>query len=222
MRAATLDQRRGGLRSRASGCPTRAMGAMLVTALVIAGCQHARVDASELALAAAASESLTVALSDSLAPSLGFVAGQAGAPVEALNACEDRVDAHGWETVASSIVEMELPPGFKSSGQISQTAHWYGPSGWIRASAHTGDKHIGWTGLITSECDVFVSGAPAHIDVVTALYGPAVHAFIQPTGAPAIEVEGQAKTVGGQAQLLHAIRYARISAAWGRTGALNP
>jgi hypothetical protein len=186
------------------------------TALVVAGCRHTRRDGAELALAAAASESLTVALSDSLAPSLGFVASQAGTPIDSVNACEDRVDAHGWETVASSIVEMELPPGFKSSGQISQTAHWYGPSGWIKASAHTGDKHIGWTGLITSECDVYVSGAPTHIDVVSAPYGPAVHALIQPSDAPAIEVEGQAKTVGGQAQLLHAIRYARVSTAWGR------
>jgi hypothetical protein len=205
------------LRSRASACPTRTIFvAMLGTAVVIAGCRQKRGDASELALAAAASESLTVALSDSLAPSLGFVVGQSGAPIDSVSACDDRVDAHGWESVGSSIVEMELPTGFKSSGQVSRVASWYGPSGWIKASAHTGDKHIGWTGLITSECDVYVSGFPTHIDVVTTVYGRGVHALIQPQDAPAIEIEGQAKTVGGQAQLLHAIRYARVSAAWGR------
>jgi hypothetical protein len=189
---------------------------MVGTAVVIAGCRPRRSDASELALAAAASDSVTVALADSLAPSLGFVVGQAGVPIDSVGACDDRVDAHGWETVGSNVVEMELPTGFTSSGQMSNTAHWSGPSGWIKASAHTGDKHIGWTGLITSECDVYVSGSPTHIDVVTTLYGRGVHALIQPPNATAIEIEGQSKTVGGQAQLLHAIRYARVSAAWER------
>jgi hypothetical protein len=43
-----------------------------------------------------------------------------------------------------------------------------------------------------------------------------VFATIQARDAPAIELEGQARNVAGQAELLHAIRSARISAAWGR------
>lgn len=188
----------------------------IAAAMIVAGCQPPRPNASELAVAAAVSESLTVALADSLGPSLGFVVTQSGAPIESLNACEDVIDGRGWESVVSSIVELQLPPGFKSSAQTGQVAQWYGPSGWIRASPHSGDAHVGWTGLITSECSVFISGAPAHIDVVTTTYGRGVHALIQPQDGPPIGIEAEAKTIGGQAQLLHAIRYARISAAWGR------
>ena len=173
--------------------------------------------AAMLALAAAASDSLTLTLADSLAPSQGFVASQQGAPRESLNACSDHVDAAGWESVGSRIVEMEVPPGFAGAGQTSQYANWSGPAGSIRVSSHRGAAHAGWwTDKITSECDVFISGAPTHIDLVTTQYGRSVYATIQPRDAPAIEMEGQAKTVEAQAQLLHSIRTARISAAWGR------
>ena len=134
--------------------------------------------------------------------------------IESLSACDDRVDARGWETVGSAIVDMELPPGFTGSGQTSQVARWNGPAGWIRAASHSGDAHTGWTGTITSECDVYISGSPAHIDLVSG-YGRAVHALVKVSGAPDLALEAQARTIGGQAQLLHAIRYARISAAWG-------
>ena len=171
---------------------------------------------AELALAAAASDSVTAALNDSLGLSPNPVVTQAGTSIESLNACDDIADARGWETSVSDIVEMELPPGFHTSAAIGQMANWNGPIGWIHAAPHTGDKHAGWTGLITSECDVYISGSPAHLDLVTTTYGHGVHALIQLTNAPWIGIEGEAKTVGGQAQLLHAIRYARVSAAWGR------
>jgi hypothetical protein len=175
------------------------------------------VDTAELALAAAASESLTVALADSLAPTQGFVVSQAGASVSSLSACDDHIDSHGWESTGSRIIEMELPPGFTGPGTLTgQVARWNGPAGWIHASGRVTDAHAGWTGLITSECDVFISGAPTHIDLVTTSYGRSIHAFIKPQDAPAIGIEAQTKTIDGQAQLLHSIRTARISAAWGR------
>ena len=43
-------------------------------------------DPAEAALAAAASDSLTVALADSIAPAHGYVAYQSGAPVESISA----------------------------------------------------------------------------------------------------------------------------------------
>jgi hypothetical protein len=190
----------------------------LVAVAAIGGnaCHRApRFDPAEAALAAAASESLTVALADSLAPSKGFVVSQAGSGIESLSACDDRADSRGWQSVGSPIVEMELPANFNSSGQTSRVANWSGPSGWIRASAHPGDAHSAWTGLITSECDVYISGWPAHVDLVTTTYGRGVHVLIKPNDAPQIGVEGQATTIDGQAQLLHAIRTLRISSAWG-------
>lgn len=188
-------------------------------ALVAASACHRskRVDAAELALAAAASESLTVALADSLAPAQGFVASQAGAAASSLSACDDHIDSHGWESTGSRILEMELPPGFTGPGSLAnQAARWNGPTGWIHVSARGIDAHAGWSGLITSECDVFISGAPTHIDLITTSYGRTIHALIKPQDAPGIGVEAFARTIDGQAQLLHSIRTARISAAWGR------
>lgn len=185
--------------------------------VVIAACHRSsRADAAELALAAAASESLTVALADSLAPGQRFAVSQAGSSIESLSACDDHMDSHGWTSVGSPIVEMELPPGFSSSGQTSQTAQWNGPGAWVRVTGRQSGAHSGVTGLITSECDVFISGAPTHIDLVTTTYGRGVHALIKLQDAPPIGIEAQARDIGVQAQLLHSIRTARVSAAWGR------
>ena len=190
---------------------------VMLGAAAISGCPRAnRSDPAELKLAAAVSDSLTVALADSLGPSLGYSVRLAGEAIESLTACDDRADANGWVSVGSPIVEMQLPPGFQSSGQMSQMARWTGPTGWIRASPHTEGPHSGWTGLITSECDVFVSGYPTHIDLLTTTYGRGVHATIRVQGATPIGIEAMSRTIGGQAQLLHAIRYARVSSAWGQ------
>lgn len=198
---------------------SRHLTILACAALATAGCARTkRVDPAEMALAAAASESLTVALSDSIAPTQGFVVGQSGETLESLSACEDHVDSRGWQSFGSSILEMELPPGFTSSGQTGKTSRWSGPSGWLTASSHSSEPHSGWTGLITSECDVFISGAPAHVDLVTTTYGRSVHVLIKVQDGPAIGVETYSKTIGGQAQLLHAIRAARVSSAWGRAG----
>lgn len=195
----------------------RRLTPIVLTALIFGACHRARrFDPAEQALAAAASESLTVALADSLAPAQGFVVGQAGSPLQTLSACDDRGDSHGWESVGSSIIELELPPGMSSSGQTNSSARWSGPTGWINASAHRGDVHLGVGASITSECDVFISGWPAHVDLTTTSYGRGVHVVIKPNDAPPIGIDGQARTIEGQAQILHAIRRARISSAWGR------
>jgi hypothetical protein len=171
----------------------------------------------ELALAAAASDSLTQAVADSIGPSQGFVVSQQGASPETLNACNDRVDAAGWQSVGSRIIETEVPSDFTAAAQTAQSASWSGAAGTLRASIHRGTGHTGWwTNDVTSECDVFISGSPAHVDLVSTASLHSVFAMIQVRDAPAIELESQSKTVAGQAQLLHAIRTARISAAWGR------
>ena len=190
---------------------------LAATTLIAGACRRApRFDPGEAALAAAASDSLTVALADSIAPAQGYVAYQSGNPTETISACEDHVDSRGWQSFTSSIIELQLPDGYTGSSQTNQLARWSGPSGWVRASTHSSDAHAGWSGLITSECDVFISGSAAHVDLVTTGYGRAVHVLIKVQGAPEIGIEAQARTIGGQAQLLHAIRSARVSSAWGR------
>ena len=187
-----------------------------VLALGAIACQRStHVNAAELALAAAASDSLTQAVADSLGPSGGFVVRQQGE--ETLNACNDHTDAAGWQSVGSRIIETEVPSDFTAEAQTAQSASWRGAAGTLRASSHRGAAHAGWwTSSITSECDVFISGSPAHVDLVSTTYARSVYAMIQVRDAPTIELEGQSNSVMGQAQLLHAIRTARISAAWGR------
>ena len=188
-----------------------------LAAVAGSACRRApRFDPAEAALAAAASDSLTVALADSIAPGRGYVASQAGNPVESISACEDHIDSRGWQSFASRIIELELPDGYTGTNQTGQLARWNGPGGWLRASSHSDDAHAGWSGVITSECDVFISGSPAHVDLVTMGYGRGVHVLIKVQDAPDIGIEAQATTIGGQAQLLHAIRTARVSSAWGR------
>jgi hypothetical protein len=179
-----------------------------------AACHHAsKSDADELALAAAASDSLTRAVADSIGELQGYVVAQQGT---ALSACGDHLDASGWQSVTSRIVDMELPPGFSEGSRSDMYATWTGPAGSLRVSQHRGSNHGWWGDKVTSECDIYISGSPAHVDLVTTESARSVYATITIQDAPSIELEGQARTVEGQAELLHSIRTARVSAAWGR------
>ena len=155
----------------------------------------------------------TQVVADSIGQLQGYVVAQQGT---ALSACGDHLDASGWESVNSRIVDMELPPGFTETGRSDMYASWNGPAGSLRVSLHRGSNHGWWGDKVTSECDIYISGSPAHVDLVTTQSARSVYATITIQDAPAIELEGQARTVAGQAELLHSIRTARISAAWGR------
>ena len=190
---------------------------MFALAAGIVGCARPKANNAELALAAAASDSVTLALSDSLAPLQGFAVRQQGAPAESFSACHDIEESAGWQTVGSRIVDMELPPNnYAGDPQTNQSAGWTGSTGSVHVSEHRGPNHGWWSNDITSECDVFISGSPAHIDLVTTRYGRGVYATIRPSDAPPIELEARAQTGAEQSQLLHSIRTARISAAWGK------
>ena len=191
---------------------------LTVLALVAgtAGCMR-RV-ANDAALAVAASDSVTQALSDSLAPVQGFAVRQEGAPAESFSACHDNEESVGWQTVGSLIVDMELPSSnYTADPQTKDHAGWTGSTGSVRVSQQRGANHGYWSSDITSECDIYISGSPAHIDLVTNRYGGrGVYATIRPSDAPAIELEARAQSAAEQSQLLHSIRTARISAAWGK------
>ena len=190
---------------------------IIALAAAAAGCTRHVANDAELALAVAASDSVTQALSDSLAPSQGFAVRQAGTPAESFSACHDNEESVGWQTVGSLIVDMELPSSnYTADAQTKEHAGWTGSTGSVRVSEHRGSNHAWWSNDITSECDIYISGSPAHIDLVTTRYGRAVYATIRPSDAPPIELEARAQTAAEQSQLLHSIRTARISAAWGK------
>lgn len=190
---------------------------MLALAAGTAGCARHVTNNAELALAVAASDSVTLALSDSLAPSQGFAVHQQGAPAESFSACHDSEESTGWQTVGSLIVDMELPSSnYTADAQAKDHAGWTGSTGSVHVSEQRGQNHGWWSSDITSECDIYISGSPAHVDLVTTRYGRGVYATIRPPDAPAIELEARAQTGAEQSQLLHSIRTARISAAWGK------
>ena len=64
-------------------------------------------------------------------------------------------------------------------------------------------------------CDVYIGGWPAHVRLTTNVYGKGVNAIIQTPGDQWISIVASAKTTTRQAQLLRAVRSARISSAWG-------
>lgn len=183
--------------------------------LLTNGCQSrkTRGAASDQRLAAVASESLTTALADSIAPLNGFAL--AGEELESLSACDNRVDAAGWVTFTSRIIDLELPNTFKpSGGDYSDT--WRSADASLTATATSPSGHGEHVGPAGTQCDVFIGGWPAHVELRTTDYVKGVTAIVQTPGESWISISGQAKTTFRQAQLLRAIRYARISSSWGR------
>lgn len=168
---------------------------------------------SDQRLAAVASESLTTAIADSVAPLHGFAL--AGESVDFLTACDNRVDATGWQSFGSNVIELELPSGFAPTGG-DQQASWRSADGWISATGSSPSGHGEHRGPEGSECDVYIGGWPAHIELSSTDYNKSVQAIIQTPGDQWINVRAGARTTTRQAQLLRAIRYARISSAWGR------
>ena len=169
--------------------------------------------ASDQRLAAIASESLTTALADSVAPLSGFAL--AGEAVDFLSACDNRVDATGWQSFGSRILELELPSGFAQTGG-EQQATWRSSDSYLSATGISPSGHGEHRGLVGSECDVYIGGWPAHVALTSTDYSKGIQAIIETPGDRWISVNASAKTTTRQAQLLRAIRYARISSAWGR------
>jgi hypothetical protein len=169
-------------------------------------------DGGDLALAIAASESLTTALAESVAASVvARGAARRGAREDStttLNACDDRAGG-GWQTFSSDIVDLQLPDGFESELQTARLARWRTNDAYVLAEPAS---TRGWPGVITSSCDVSISGWPARLYMMKTAYGRGVHATIMVHGQPAIEIDAQARNLERQAQLLHALRTARISA----------
>lgn len=197
---------------------TRAWVALVVASAAIASADACRsrshgTPPDDLTLAIAASESLTTAITDSLTEVRYAVSQQGNSysdPSDTLNACSDRVDGREWEFFTSSIVDLQLPSDFSAATESNGRAEWRGGNGNVVAS---GKK--GWTGLITSSCDVYISGFPARLYALNALDGKAVHLTIHTTSGD-IDVHGQARSTYRQAELLHAFRYSRVSSSWGR------
>jgi hypothetical protein len=183
----------------------------------------ARAEAKELAQASAASEQLNVAFAAEVASKMITSTQKTYYPgSDTLTACDDRVDTRDWQTVRSPAVDMELPPEFvattRSSGRgSSRVVEWRAPDGaYIRVDpGASGEPHYNWTGLITSECMVYISGARTHIDARRTVAGLGMHAVLTPeSDGTGIAVEADRLSPKRLAEMLHALRTIRIAANW--------
>jgi hypothetical protein len=181
----------------------------------------ARAEAKELALATAASEQLNVALAaDYASKSIATTKRTYYADADTIKACDDRVDAGDWQTFRSSAVDIDLPPEFVATSPGrggSRVVEWRAPDGaYIRVDpGASGEPHSNWTGLITSECMVYVSGARTHIDARRTMAGLGLHAVLTPADdGTGIAVESDRLTPKRLAEMLHALRTIRIAANW--------
>jgi hypothetical protein len=211
---------------------TRGIGAIMVLAMSITctACRRSRSDTRELALAAAASDSLTEAFAD-------IAAGSAPAPPtrpslvggDTLQACVDREPGTGFTLAKTRLFDVALPPDFSpvGSARSDRDAEKYGVARYewhgsdnstLVISGGTTERHSGWTGGVSSECDLETAGAAVHVDLANAsirVNDRVIHAVFDMSARPALIFEAHARSVERQAQLLHSLRTVFVLPRWG-------
>jgi hypothetical protein len=194
-------------------------------------------DAREVSASVAASEALMLAFRDSVR---GFTeeekARRASAETplvgaDTLDACTYPVPASGDVRLqTTSIFVLALPANFTltldGEKEIAARHEGYGRYEWTASDGSTArvepvnndEAHSGWTGSISSECDLDIGGRRVHIDVANAsVYVPdrVVHAHIDLRPHLALSFLGHARTLARQAELLRAVHSIRITPDWG-------
>ena len=216
--------------------------AVICSCLVVAGaCSRSMgkaAEAREVDASVAASEALMLAFRDSVR---GFTeeekARRASAETplvgaDTLDACAYPVPAAGDVRLQTAIgFVLELPADFKltrdGDKEIAARHDGFGIYEWTGSDRSTvkvepvnnGTAHSGWTGSISSECDLDIGGHRMHIDVANAsVYVPdrIVHAHIDLSPQLAFAFVGHARTLPRQAELLRAVHSIRMTPDWGR------
>ena len=206
--------------------------AFAVVVGIIASLGGCRPNERELARAIATSDSLTLSRAKSLVTADSLAHADSVARVEERyaravllappSACQDSVDGHPSASVQSNVVERQLPAGFTRTqtatprrwAKPGSAVQWSGPGGWILAASVT-DPHGAWELKASSTCSAATFyGAPIYIERGRWLSDYGVFAIIGPDSTYHIGIEAVASSVALQAQLLHAIRSARVSPMW--------
>jgi hypothetical protein len=208
-----------------------AVGRRALAMLLVA--QACRPNANDLARAARASDSLTVAFADSA--SQRAVAAEPRPPAPAVServaqACDDPATSVELIALQSGWLTLALPADFKPIDTARVASH--GIHRWLGADKSTvvvrsdvAAYHSGWTGSLTSECTVDIAGARAHIDLADAtLEVPdyVVRAVLERPRMLPFVFEGHARSVSRQSELLRALRSLSIDErAWIRSVSLQ-
>ena len=149
---------------------------------------------------------------------------------DSLDACSSPLQAEQVTRHTTGVLTIELPADFRMTldGDIVRREKHYqygqyeftgsdGSRVFIDA-ANNDEAHSGWTGLISSECDLDIGARRVHLDVANATISAEdriVHAHISLSPRLALRFVAHARSRERQAQLLSAVHTLRVRPAWG-------
>lgn len=149
---------------------------------------------------------------------------------DSLDACSTPIQAHEVTRHTTDVFTIELPADFTLTrdGDIDRRKRHYqygiyeftGSDGSkvLIDAANNDEGHSGWTGLISSECDLEIGARTVHLDVANATISAQdriVHAHVPLSPRLALRFVAHARSRERQAQLLSAVHSLRVRPAWG-------
>ena len=147
-----------------------------------------------------------------------------------LDACSSPLQAEQVTRHTTGVFTLELPADFRLTmdGDIERREKHYqygqyeftasdGSRVFIDA-ANNDEGHSGWTGSISSECDIDIGARRVHLDVANATISAEdriVHAHVPLSPRLALRFVAHARSRQRQSQLLSAVHTLRVRPAWG-------
>lgn len=146
------------------------------------------------------------------------------------DACRDPGRLSPTQLQTTMLVDIDLPADFtltngaKAEADAERTGYaryvWRGDDGsTVTVYPESSDNvHVGWTGLIATECDFDIDGRRVHVDIANAsTYGAdfVVHGFFNASPSLALVYVAHARSHQRQEELLHALRMVSIKPRWG-------
>jgi hypothetical protein len=129
------------------------------------------------------------------------------------------------------MVTVHLPTDFKLVNekdierQIKNSGYarfeWVGDDGSTVSvyGENSSSVHSGWTGLVTSECNLDIAGRRAHFDIANASVGRpdrVVHAIIDASPQLSLVFLAHARSIERQKELLRAAHTVNVGPLWGQ------
>ena len=151
---------------------------------------------------------------------------------DSLDACSIPLQAQVVTRHTTDVFTLELPADFTLTrdGDVDRRKKHYqygqyeftGSDGSkvIIDAANNDEGHSGWTGSISSECDIEIGARGVHLDVANATISGEdriVHAHIPLSPRLALRFVAHARSRERQSELLSAVHSLRVRAAWGET-----
>jgi hypothetical protein len=149
---------------------------------------------------------------------------------DSLDACSSQLPAEKVTRYTTDVFTLELPADFTLTrdGDVDRREKHYGYGKYeftgsdgstvLIDGANNDDSHSGWTGSISSECDVDIGPHKAHLDIANAsLYTEdrIVHGHFYLPPRLALTFVAHARSRSRQTQLLSAVHTLRVRPAWG-------